>query len=95
MTKSELVEALAAHKNLSLVVADSIVSEIFGSMTKTLASDGRIEIRGFGSFENREYEGGTRRNPKTGTEVTVEPKKRPFFKVGKDLKDRIMNQPWF
>ncbi len=64
--------------------------EIFGSMAETLIAGGRIEIRGFGSFDVREYEGYTARNPKTGAEVTVKPKKSPFFKCGKELKERIM-----
>jgi integration host factor subunit beta len=64
--------------------------EIFGSMADTLIAGDRIEIRGFGSFESREYDGRTGRNPMTGVEVAVAAKIRPFFKVGKDLKERIM-----
>jgi integration host factor subunit beta len=59
-------------------------------MTETLISDGRIEIRGFGNFENRNYDGYIGRNPKTGTPVVVKSKKAPFFKVGKELKEMIM-----
>ena len=59
-------------------------------MADTLVAGDRIEIRGFGSFEIREYEGYSGRNPKTGLEVSVGPKKTPFFKVGKELKERIM-----
>lgn len=58
-------------------------------MTDTLVSSNRIEIRGFGSFEIREYDGYTARNPKTGEQIEVKPKKLPFFKTGKDLKERI------
>jgi len=58
-------------------------------MTDTLIAGNRIEIRGFGSFEIREYDGYTARNPKTGEQIEVKPKKLPFFKTGKDLKERI------
>ena len=90
MTKSELIERLASEKNISNPVAEKIVSEIFRSMTDTLVSGGRIEIRGFGSFEVREYDGYLARNPRTGVQLEVSPKKSPFFKVGKDLKERIL-----
>jgi integration host factor subunit beta len=76
--------------DISLITAEEIVAEIFGGMVETLIADGRIEIRGFGSFENRVYDSRTGRNPKTGSEVIVSSKKRPFFKVGKDIKERIL-----
>jgi integration host factor subunit beta len=91
MNKSELIEELASRANITLTAADKIVSEVFGSMADTLAAGGRIEIRGFGSLVVKEYEGYTGRNPKTGLHVTVNPKKLPFFKVGKDLKERILD----
>jgi len=91
MTKSELVGQLANEKNISNLIAEKIVTEIFKSMTNTLISGGRIEIRGFGSFEVREYDGYTARNPKTGVQLEVKPKKAPFFKTGKDLKMRILD----
>lgn len=90
MTKSELIDRLASEKNISNPVADRIVSEIFKCMTDTLVSGNRIEIRGFGSFEVREYDGYVARNPKTGVQLEVKPKKSPFFKTGKDLKERIL-----
>ena len=58
-------------------------------MSNALLSGDRIEIRGFGSFEVREYDGYTGRNPKTGEEKTVLPKKLPFFKVGKNFKEKV------
>lgn len=91
MTKSDLIEVLAKRQNLNLVVAENIVNVIFDHMAETLIADGRIEIRGFGSFENREYDSYTGRNPKTGALITVKPKKSPFFKCGKELKERVMN----
>ncbi|MEI6703737.1 MAG: HU family DNA-binding protein [Deltaproteobacteria bacterium] len=92
MTKSDLIEILATKKGIPQSIADQAVRIIFDSMTNTLTSDGRIEIRGFGSFELRKYEGYTGRNPKTGAKTIVAPKKSPFFKVGKELKARIMEE---
>ena len=91
MTRSDLVEKLAIVKNISNSVAEKIITEVFKSMTDTLISGNRIEIRGFGSFEIREYDGYTARNPKTGLQIEAKPKKAPFFKVGKELKERILN----
>lgn len=91
MTRSDLIEKLAIEKNISNSVAEKIVTEIFKSMADALISGGRVEIRGFGSFENREYGSYTGRNPKTGALLTVKPKKSPFFKCGKELKERIMD----
>lgn len=90
MTKSELIDQLSVRKDITIAIAERIVQEIFGGMADTLIDGGRIEIRGFGSFVIREYEGYSGRNPKTGLEVSVKPKKAPFFKVGNDLKERIM-----
>jgi len=89
MNRSDLIEQLALEKNLNMATAEKIVLEIFGCMAATLIAGNRIEIRGFGSFEIREYGAYTGRNPKTGLEVAVAPKRSPFFKVGKELKERI------
>lgn len=90
MNKSDLIVEVASRANLGLSVADKIVNEIFDSMADTLVAGNRIEIRGFGSFVVKGYEGYTGRNPKTGLDVMVAPKKLPFFKVGKELKERIL-----
>ena len=95
MTKSELIDKLAIEKNMTDTVADKIVTEIFKSMTDTLVSGNRIEIRGFGSFEIRDYDCYTARNPRTGVQVEVKPKKLPFFKTGKALRERIMDGGMF
>jgi len=89
MTRSDLVAQLAERRGINLNVAEKVVHAIFASMSETLIASNRIEIRGFGSFEIREYEGYSGRNPKTGLEIVVKPKKLPFFKVGKELKERI------
>ena len=90
MNKSELIEQLAATKNLSIKRAEEVVNMIFGSMTEALVEGDRIEIRGLGSFVIKDYGTYTGRNPKTGDPITVSPKKLPFFKVGKELKERVL-----
>ena len=89
MNKSELIEALAKEKELTYKRAEEIVNTIFSSLSKTLVDGGRIEIRGFGSFVVKDYKSYQGRNPKTGESIHVEPKKLPFFKVGKELRDRV------
>ncbi len=89
MNKSELIEALAAKKGLSYKKAEEIINTIFESMTEAMLTGERIEIRGFGSFVVNEYKAYTGRNPKTGEAIPVKPKKLPFFKVGKELKERV------
>jgi integration host factor subunit beta len=79
--------------DIPLRKADEIVNKFFETMSNALLSGDRIEIRGFGSFEVRKYDGYTGRNPKTGEEKAVLPKKLPFFKVGKDFKEKVnLNQ---
>lgn len=89
MNKSELIEAVAAKKGLSCKKAEEIVSTIFDAMTDAMIQGDRIEIRGFGSFVVNDYKSYTGRNPKTGESIPVKPKKLPFFKVGKELKERV------
>jgi len=89
MNKSELVEALSIEKNLTYKKSEEIVNIIFDSMAEELAGSGRIEIRGFGSFVVKEYKAYMGRNPKTGEVIKVKPKKLPFFKVGKELRERV------
>ena len=90
MNKSELIELLAIKKDISNKRAEEIVNLVFASMTEALAAGDRIEIRGLGSFVIKDYESYTGRNPKTGQPITVKPKKLPFFKVGKELKERVL-----
>ncbi|MBN1548870.1 MAG: integration host factor subunit beta [Syntrophaceae bacterium] len=89
MNKSSLIESLSRKENLAEKKASDIVNLIFKGFTEELKSGGRIEIRGFGSFVVREYGAYTGRNPKTGKNIQVTPKKLPFFKVGKELKERV------
>lgn len=89
MTKSDLIEKVAAQLNLPKGKAELIINCIFDSMEESLKNGNRIEIRGFGSFEIRRYKAYEGRNPRTGDPVGVEPKRLPFFKVGKELKERV------
>lgn len=89
MTKSELAEALSEQMDIPLKEAISIVSTILDAMTDTLVAGENIELRGFGSFTVRHYDSYTGRNPKTGKEVKIKPKKLPFFKVGKELREKV------
>ena len=89
MTKGELIEAIAHYRDLNLKRAESVVNTIFDSMSNALVDGDRVEVRGFGSFEVREYGAYKGRNPKTGDEVEVKAKKAPFFKTGKELRERV------
>ena len=89
MNKSELIELLSLKRGISLKKSEDIVNAIFDSMSSAMLSGDRIEIRGFGSFVINEYKSYTGRNPKTGESIDVKPKKLPFFKVGKELKERV------
>ena len=89
MNKADLIKILAAKEDLSTVEASKIVNLIFDGFKDALAEGDRIEIRGFGSLVMREYGSYTARNPKTGKEVEVKPKRLPYFKVGKELRDKV------
>lgn len=89
MTKSDLIETLSQKANLPKKQAEMIVDLVFNSMTQALKDGDRIEIRGFGSFKVKNYKPYQGRNPKTGEKVSVQAKKLPFFKVGKELKELV------
>jgi integration host factor subunit beta len=89
MTKADLINVIAEKAKLQHKQAEVIVSLVFDMMIDALKKNDRIEIRGFGSFVNREYGAYQGRNPKTGQVVKVEPKRVPFFKVGKELKEMV------
>jgi integration host factor subunit beta len=89
MNKSELIDALSKKEDLTEKQAADIVGLMFKSFSNQLKNGGRIEIRGFGSFVVRDYDAYTGRNPKTGGTIQVAPKNLPFFKVGKELKERV------
>ncbi|HKY62635.1 MAG TPA: integration host factor subunit beta [bacterium] len=90
MNKSDLVDRLTEQlKTLSRKEVDLIVDTVFDKMTEALGHGDRIEIRGFGSFEVRTRNARQGRNPKSGEKVFVTTRRVPFFKVGKELKERI------
>lgn len=90
MNKSDLVQAVATKlPTLAAKDIEIIVNTIFDSMTESLAKDDRIEIRGFGSFEVRHRKPRLGRNPKTGENVKVGERRVPFFKVGKEMKEKV------
>ena len=89
MNKSELVKALADQANISLDEATLVVNTFVDSMKDSLLEGGRVEIRGFGSFKVKEYGSYADRNPRTGEKVAVEPKRLPFFRAGKELKEYL------
>ena len=89
MNTSELVKALADQANISLDEATLVVNTFVDSMKDSLLEGGRVEIRGFGSFKVKEYGSYAGRNPRTGEKVAVEPKRLPFFRAGKELKEYL------
>ena len=90
MTKSELVEKVARKvKNFSKKDIEVICDIIFNSMTETLKAGDKVEIRGFGSFKVKERNPRQGRNPKTGDTIDIPFKKVPFFKAGKELRERV------
>src|SRR4051812_18152272 len=89
MTKSEFIELISNKIKLPKGKAEQIVNTIFDSMVDALKQGEGIEIRGFGSFTVREYKSYEGRNPRTGSPVHVAPKRLPFFKVGKELRERV------
>ena len=89
MVKSELVQILRDKVEFSRAQAENVVDIFFETITDTLSQGDRVEIRGFGSFSVNSYKSYVGRNPKTGTQINVPPKKLPFFKVGKQLKKLV------
>jgi len=89
MNNSDLVTALKNRAALSTKEAKSFCDTFFGVIKESLANGNRVEIRGFGSFMVKNYKAYTGRNPKSGEKIQVPPKKLPFFKVGKELKEMV------
>ena len=90
MTKSALIEKIAEKVDgLSKKQTEVVIETIFESVKDSLAKGGKVEIRGFGNFRLRSRNSRKARNPKTGASVDVPPKKVPYFKVGKDLREMV------
>jgi integration host factor subunit beta len=95
MKKSDLIAQLSEKEQLSGKEAFDIVNLVFDGFTDALREGGRVEIRGFGSFTVRDYSPYLGKNPKTGQRVQVGSKKLPYFKVGKELKERVNGRKGF
>jgi integration host factor subunit beta len=89
MNKPDLIQQLSIKESLTATNASKVIDLVFDGFTDTLKKDGRIEIRGFGSLTIRDHGAYPGRNPKTGEKIPVGPKKMPFFKAGKELKERV------
>jgi integration host factor subunit beta len=89
MNKLELIKTLRNEGQISKKEADAVVDLFFNEMANALANGDRVEIRGLCSFSVKEYDSYKGRNPRTGESVKVAPKKLPFFKCGKELKERV------
>jgi len=89
VNKSDLITALQEKEKLTEKAATKIINLVFDGFTDALKKGGRIEIRGLWSFSVREYDGYTGRNPKTGEAKEIKPKRLPFFKVGRGLKETV------
>jgi integration host factor subunit beta len=90
MIRSELVQMLAQdNPELSAREVEKIVSIFFDEIVKRLSEDGRVELRGFGAFSTRGREARTGRNPRTGETVSVDAKRVPYFKPGKEMRARL------
>lgn len=89
MNKSQLIRAFAEQESISLEESANVINTFFNTIKSSLKNENRVEIRGFGSFKIKRYEGYLGRNPSTGEMVQVKPKKLPFFRLGKDLKEYL------
>ncbi|OPY01853.1 MAG: DNA-binding protein HU [Syntrophorhabdus sp. PtaB.Bin047] len=92
MNKMDIINKLAADINVNQKIAKIAVDTIIDSIKKAIINNERVEIRGFGSFTLREYKAYRGRNPKSGETVQVEPKRLPYFKVGKELKEMVWKE---
>jgi integration host factor subunit beta len=90
MIRSELVQKLCSDfPDLSQREVENVVSAVFDSITEQLATGGRVELRGFGAFSTRQRDARTGRNPRTGEAVSVDAKRVPYFKPGKEMRERL------
>jgi integration host factor subunit beta len=90
MIRSELVQKLCSDfPDLSQREVENVVNAIFDSITDQLARGGRVELRGFGAFSTRQRDARTGRNPRTGAAVEVDAKRVPYFKPGKEMRERL------
>ena len=89
MVKSDLIENLAERAGITLTKAEHAIDLFFGLIQTQLCNGGRVEIRGFGALSVKEYKGYIGRNPKTGDDVKVLPKRLPVWRTGTELRQRV------
>ena len=90
MIRSELVQKLCSDfPDLTQREVENVVTAIFDSITDQLANGGRVELRGFGAFSTRQRDARVGRNPRTGESVDVDAKRVPYFKPGKEMRERL------
>ena len=89
MNKSQLIERIAKEEGITVKDSASVVNVVFDSISESLARGNRVEIRGFGSFKVKNYSRYQGRNPKTGEVIQVKEKRLPYFKVGKEMRERV------
>jgi integration host factor subunit beta len=89
MTRADLTDEVCQATAMSMKESDALVRAIFDSIVRALRSGDKVEIRGFGSFHTRQRRGRIGRNPKTGVRVEVPPKRIPFFKPSKELRELL------
>ena len=89
MTQSDLIRLLADRADLTKWQARTVIKTVFGDMTSALMREEKIEIRNFGSFHIKHYPGYQGRNPRTGKVIEVADKRLPFFKVGREMRERL------
>lgn len=92
LTKAHLVEEVASQVQVTKKQAEEIVQSVFATIVESLRSGSKVELRGFGSFRIRSRGARIGRNPKTGERVEVPPKRIPYFKPGKELKEQLNRQ---
>lgn len=89
MNKSDLIQVVSEKTNLTKKKAEEVIDIVFSTMNQALINGERIELRGIGSFAVKNYNPYVGRNPKTGERIQVSSKKLPFFKVGKELREKV------
>ena len=89
MVRSELVTILSARADVTQIQAEEVVEHFFAEIVRAMTTEGRVEVRGFGSFSVRKYRSYEGRNPKAGETIAVAQKKLLFFKVGLELRQRV------
>jgi len=90
MTRADLTEAVYQAIGMPVKESDTVVSAMLDSIVRALRSGDKVEIRGFGSFHTRQRGGRTGRNPRTGARVEVPPKRIPFFKPSKEIRELLI-----